>query len=395
MAPIQSVLSQYLRGAKLLLLTVVTTALIACGGAPSDATVPPSAPDSSAQPPVTAQATVVSQPATSSLPGAPPTGLTVVRYELVSSTRVSRTVFDYTYRVMVQVGGQNYPNGALLTVSSTSPATTFPDPNVSLGPLVSFSIAEPTDTLTLRQDRTVTFDGDSLHWSASGETVAEPAPPLKLLSIDFVTERGRVGHTSLLPIRSRPRVGPHLLTLQLTRPVLAADVVLKTPAGDILDHASMAPRGSTEPSTKDWYGTVSVPNTEFFVQVIASTPEEGTTTLAFARSFLPTTTDVSLLPGHVRLRSNEAKTVRLRVTNDLLASNSLLVTVPATTGFEVTPASQSIFLDADGSAEAVIEIRTSAAALHARTSIPISVTSSSNLSANTEVFLDVSIYQSQ
>lgn len=93
------------------------------------------------------------------------TGLT-----LVSSTRVGRTTFDYTYKINVSNNG-----GALTdvtaTVTSSSPNTVILDGSVTVGDLAAASGVVTSDTFMLRQNRTVAFSAASLSWTVSGSPV--------------------------------------------------------------------------------------------------------------------------------------------------------------------------------------------------------------------------------
>ena len=117
--------------------------LAACGGGSSPSEDPPAP----AQP--------------QSLDVAVPTGGSadpiVTHYELLSSTRVARTVYDYTFRVTVEPRGNGFPSGATLTVNSSNPATVIVDGTVVTAPLAGTGAVSPADTFTIRQDRTFAF----------------------------------------------------------------------------------------------------------------------------------------------------------------------------------------------------------------------------------------------
>ncbi|MEO7386771.1 MAG: hypothetical protein ABIX37_07550 [Gammaproteobacteria bacterium] len=135
-------------------LLLVALALSGCGGASSTGDSP---------------ATEGEPPRAGILDVSVPTGdagdPVVTAYELVSSTRVSRTVFDYTYRMHLEAGANGFPAGAVLTASSSASSTVVRDGAVATGVLAAFGLTVPADTFTIRQDRTVAFSATSLTWS--------------------------------------------------------------------------------------------------------------------------------------------------------------------------------------------------------------------------------------
>lgn len=100
---------------------------------------------------------------------------TVVGYELVSSTRVDRTRFDYRYRVRVQNAAPAYTN-ASFTVTSSVASTQVIEAVVAMGEVPANTSSLSTDTFTIRQDRLVAVNLAALAWRFSG--VALPAGSL-------------------------------------------------------------------------------------------------------------------------------------------------------------------------------------------------------------------------
>ncbi len=91
----------------------------------------------------------------------------VVGMQLVSSSRVGRTTFDYTYTITVRNGSPALV-AAKATVTSTAPATQIVKSTVSLGDVAAGATVASADTFTLRQDRSVPFNPASLVWKVSG-----------------------------------------------------------------------------------------------------------------------------------------------------------------------------------------------------------------------------------
>lgn len=97
-------------------------------------------------------------------------------FELVSSTRVTRTQFDYTYRVKVSNGGGGVGNAKAL-VSSSSPNTQVIDGELLIGSIAAGERLVPQDTITIRQNRAYAFDPSVLAWTIpcpQGETINHP-----------------------------------------------------------------------------------------------------------------------------------------------------------------------------------------------------------------------------
>jgi len=92
---------------------------------------------------------------------------TVTGMNQVSSTRVGRTTYDYTYTINVTNGATGLSN-AVATVTSSAAATTIVQGSVALGTLAAGANITSTNTFTLQQDRTVAFNPASLSWAVTG-----------------------------------------------------------------------------------------------------------------------------------------------------------------------------------------------------------------------------------
>jgi hypothetical protein len=91
--------------------------------------------------------------------------VSVLRYQLVSSTRVDRTRFDYVYRIVVRNPGPAFAADAIASVSSLSSATAVIDATVKVGDVAPLAEASSTDTFTIRQDRLIAFNPSNLKWN--------------------------------------------------------------------------------------------------------------------------------------------------------------------------------------------------------------------------------------
>ncbi len=100
--------------------------------------------------------------------------LTVGSYTLVSSKRISATVFEYAYRAQVSNTGVALKN-VVGTVISYNPATTIVEGALSFGDVAAGGVATSVDTFTLRHDRSQPFDESKLAWTVTGT----PASPIQ------------------------------------------------------------------------------------------------------------------------------------------------------------------------------------------------------------------------
>jgi hypothetical protein len=101
----------------------------------------------------------------------------VTGLELVSEKRISRMVFEYTYRVKIQGDSSVWLNlqANLVTVGS---GTTIVDPTVTLARLDPFEERVTADTITIRHDRLMFFDKSAWRWQFADMQV--PPDPYNL-----------------------------------------------------------------------------------------------------------------------------------------------------------------------------------------------------------------------
>jgi len=100
--------------------------------------------------------------------------LNIGSYTLVSSTRVSVTDFEYTYRAQVSNTGPAMRN-VVGTVVSTNPATTILQGTLSFGDVDAGATVTSLNAFTFRQNRSLPFDANKLIWTVSGT----PASPIQ------------------------------------------------------------------------------------------------------------------------------------------------------------------------------------------------------------------------
>lgn len=85
----------------------------------------------------------------------------------LSETRVNRTVFDYVFRITVKNNGTVAQSGVTAILTKAGTGSTIVDDTVQVGSLAAGATITPTDTITIRQDRTVPFNAADFIWQVS------------------------------------------------------------------------------------------------------------------------------------------------------------------------------------------------------------------------------------
>ena len=99
---------------------------------------------------------------------------------LVGSARVDRTHSDFSYRVQLSNPGDEIRD-VFASVTSTASATEIIDGEVEFGDVPAGATVTSLDTFTLRQDRRVPFDPESLVWRIEfGEVLPPDTTPPRL-----------------------------------------------------------------------------------------------------------------------------------------------------------------------------------------------------------------------
>lgn len=119
---------------------------------------------------------------------------TVEGYRLVSSVRINRTDFEYTYQANVVNIGGNVRNLRAHLVSS-SPNTIVVDNSLSFGDVYGGSTKPSSDTFKIRQNRSAQFDASVLQWSFQFDEATEVQPVLGNNNIISLSTVGAAGGT--------------------------------------------------------------------------------------------------------------------------------------------------------------------------------------------------------
>jgi hypothetical protein len=116
--------------------------------------------------------------------------ISVTGYTQLSSQRVGRTTWNYTYSVQFTNTG-SAAFGVNATVVSTVPSTVVVSGSIAIGDMVAGDVATPSSTITIQQDRTVPFSFQNLLWTITAAKtvigVTEYSSPTdsRLLTINF------------------------------------------------------------------------------------------------------------------------------------------------------------------------------------------------------------------
>jgi hypothetical protein len=103
--------------------------------------------------------------------------LTIGNYQLISSQRITRTDYDYTYRATVRNAGATARN-VTAALRGTSPYTVVHDGSLTFGFVPANSSIVSSDTFTIRQNRSYPFSWSNLTWDIlHGDGVGTVGPP--------------------------------------------------------------------------------------------------------------------------------------------------------------------------------------------------------------------------
>lgn len=184
-------------GAPLAAIMLVAGLLAGCGSA---GVTPMPAGTAQAPPPASTATPAPTAPAAAS--DAVPRPLDVVAsnapvviddYYLVSSARISRTVFEYTY----QVDATNFDTqdlGITARLSSAVASTTVVQGSVDFGNVLQGDTRQSQGTFVLRIDRSVPFDATQLTWSVQTQVL----PPTTFQLIDQAADAGTLDQETAL-----------------------------------------------------------------------------------------------------------------------------------------------------------------------------------------------------
>ena len=101
---------------------------------------------------------------------------TVVSLTKVNETRISRTVYDYVFKVTIQ-NGPTPKTAIIATATGAGQGTTVLDGSVLVGDIAAGATVTPSDTITLRVDRAFVFSVTALVWQITEPINGIAVPP--------------------------------------------------------------------------------------------------------------------------------------------------------------------------------------------------------------------------
>ena len=115
---------------------------------------------------------------------------------LVSETRVDRTTYDYVYKLTVKNGTQPQ-TATVATLTGTGQGTTIVDGSSSVGSLAAGATATPSDTITVRHDRTQPFNTAALTFKVVGNMTNAPSA-IKMVWFGITNWHYQIGDVGIL-----------------------------------------------------------------------------------------------------------------------------------------------------------------------------------------------------
>jgi hypothetical protein len=149
------------------LVPLLAAGLCACGG-PNDPTQPPAPKIMLAAAAATVQAAG---------------DFEVTLLDKVAEQRVSRTAWDYTYRVHIRNNGSEAAGNVQAVLASAPEGSTIIDGEVLAGSIDAGATVVPDDTITLRIERSIAFQSAGLAWTfnTSASIALDPVRPAQVV----------------------------------------------------------------------------------------------------------------------------------------------------------------------------------------------------------------------
>ncbi|MDN2696950.1 hypothetical protein O0882_11530 [Janthinobacterium sp. SUN073] len=150
---------------------LLAMSLCACGGS-NDPTQPP-----------TPKIMLAAAAATAQAAG----DFEVTQLEKVGEQRVSRTAWDYTYRVHIRNNSNAAASNVQAVLASAPEGSTIIDGEVLSGSIDAGATVTPDDTITLRIERSIAFQSTGLTWtfSANASIVLDPVRPAQVVTLSL------------------------------------------------------------------------------------------------------------------------------------------------------------------------------------------------------------------
>lgn len=150
-----------------------------------------------------------------------PTGLQVIAITKLSTTKVSRTIYDYVFKVSIENSGEAR-TGVKASLIQAGKGSNIVDAEATIGNMGAKSFARSNDTITIRHDRTLAFDLTALKWvvaSSRLESINETTlATVGVSDIQMINSTGQI----TMAAGGSERVGLHY---NLAQGVIDSDIV--------------------------------------------------------------------------------------------------------------------------------------------------------------------------
>ncbi|WP_332860380.1 hypothetical protein [Janthinobacterium svalbardensis] len=162
------------RPATAALATALALGLCACGG-PNDPTQPPT------------PKVMLAAAATTGITVQAAGDFEVILLEKVGEQRVSRTAWDYTYRVHIRNNSGAAVSNVQATLASAPEGSTIIDGEVLAGSIDAGATVTPDDTITVRIERSIAFQSTGLTWtfSTNASLALDPVRPAQVVVLSL------------------------------------------------------------------------------------------------------------------------------------------------------------------------------------------------------------------
>jgi len=263
--------------------------------------------------------------------------------DLVSSIRVDRTNFDYTYSLRVRGDYNSYLNAAF-SVSSTAPSSVILTPVVKLGSIDPGVFLRSSSYFTVRQNRLVDFDQSKIIFTFSGDSVSVPRTPFgaRVGPVVFLEDGGRPIHEGSFPLRAEnPTAGASLiLKASIYGDVTSASYAFRDINGRLIASGSF----NKSPNEMPWYyAAVTIPSEPFRISVDANGADGQISNFKTAKLFNPSSYSLSFEPKSAVLKKGEASTAKI-VLKSNSAAGDYLVSLMLPSGYTGNSGPWSVYL---------------------------------------------------
>lgn len=165
----------------------------------------------------------------------PGADIKVVSLTKISETRVSRTVYDYVFRINVKNTGSAGWTAVNVTASAAGQGTSIIDGIVQVGTLGAGAAVTPADTIRLRHDRAVPFNASALVWNLTGTSapsatvpgtliVGPPGVPAASVLVDYAADRTEADLAITIDPATQARYYANQLTAVIKKTATVAQI---------------------------------------------------------------------------------------------------------------------------------------------------------------------------